>query len=128
MNKINLIGFNILAVGLLILGSLTNVVGYQSVQTSQQNLLKEGIRQKDLLFQAIIDLVNNREIQKAVLESQMVGGGLFHPYMKSIKETFPTLTKRHLNRMYFQGSVLLKLIGKTRINIMIQKEIPMVFV
>jgi len=59
-----LIGVSILAVVILLLGSLVNVVGYQTVQTSQNNLIKEKNNQKELLFQTILDLANNKEIQQ----------------------------------------------------------------
>ncbi len=64
MDKKPLIGVSICAVVLLVLGSLSNVVGYQSVQTSQQNVIKERINQRELLFQTIVDIANNNEIQQ----------------------------------------------------------------
>jgi hypothetical protein len=42
MDKYPLIGVSIIAVVLLVLGSLTNVVGYQTVQSSSQKTIKEG--------------------------------------------------------------------------------------
>jgi len=64
-----LIGVSILAVVILLLGSLVNVVGYQTVQTSQNNLIKEKNNQKELLFQTILDLANNKEIQQIIHKS-----------------------------------------------------------
>ena len=55
MDKKPLIGVSILAVVLLVLGSLSNVVGYQTVETSQKNLLKERINQKEFLLKTVID-------------------------------------------------------------------------
>ena len=46
MNKYPLIGVSICAVVLLILGSLSNVVGYQTVQSSSQKVIKDEVDQK----------------------------------------------------------------------------------
>lgn len=112
MKKLVLAGFSILAVGLLVLGSQTNVVGYQTVQTSQQNLLKERINQKDLLFQTICDLANNKEIQKVILESQ--GSKYLNPFPAPQLTSFPTITTKQLNCLYYFGVVLSKTMGKTQ--------------
>lgn len=51
MNKKPLIVISLCAAVLLVLGTMSNVVGYQTVQTSQQNSIKERINQGELLFQ-----------------------------------------------------------------------------
>jgi hypothetical protein len=102
------------AVVLLFLGSLSTVVGYQTVQTSQQNLIKERINQKDLLFQTIVDIANNKEIQRIILKFQM-GRGIFPT------SEFPVVTKNQIKMMYFIGLVLSKVISKSRIQSMIQQ-------
>ncbi len=114
MDKKPLIGVSILAVVLLVLGSLSNVVGYQSVQTSQQNLIKERINQRELLFQTIVDIVNNKEIQRIILKSQM-SRGIF-PTSES-----PVLTKNQIRQLYFLGLILSKVISKSRIQSIIGK-------
>ena len=114
MDKKPLIGISICAVVLLILCSLGNVVGYQSVQNSQQNLIKERINQKDLLFQTIVDIANNKEIQRIILKFQM-GRGIFPT------SEFPVVTKNQIKMMYFIGLVLSKVISKSRIQSMIQQ-------
>jgi hypothetical protein len=111
MNKYPLIGFSILAVILLVLGSLSNVVGYESVQTSQQNLIKERINQEDLLFQTICDLVNNKETQKVILKSQ---DKFLKPFPPLQLTSIPIITKKQLNLMYHLGEVLSKTMIKTR--------------
>lgn len=50
MYKKFLIGISICAVVLLILDSLSNVLGYQTVQSSKQNMINNKINQKELLF------------------------------------------------------------------------------
>jgi hypothetical protein len=105
---------SILAVVLLILGSLSNVVGYQSVQTSQQNIIKERINQRELLFQTIVDIANNKEIQRIILKSQM-SRGIF-PTLE-----LPIVTKNQLKQMYFIGFILSKFINKSKIHSMVQQ-------
>jgi len=114
MVKKPLIGVSILAVVLLVMGSLSNVVGYQSVQTSQQNLIKERINQRELLFQTIVDIANNKEIQQIILKSQM-SRGIFPT------TEFPVVTKNQIRQMYFLGLILSKVISKARIQSMIWK-------
>ncbi len=108
------IGISISAIILLTLTSLSNVVGYQSVQTSQQNLIKERINQRELLFQTICDIANNKEIQRIILKSQM-SRGIFPT------SEFPVVTKNQLKMIYFIGLILSKVISKSRIQSMIGK-------
>ena len=106
------IGISTVSVVLLILTSLTNVVGYQTVQTSQQSVIKERINQRELLFQTIVDIANNKEIQRIILKSQM-SRGVFPP------SEIPVITKNQLKRMYFFGLILSKVISKSRIQSLI---------
>jgi hypothetical protein len=108
------IGISILAVILLTLTSISNVVGYQSVQTSQQNIIKERINQRELLFQTIIDIANNKEIQRIILKAQM-SRGIFPT------SEIPVITKTQIRQMYFLGLILSKVISKLRIQSMIGK-------
>jgi len=114
MKKDTLIGVSILAVVLLVLGSLSNVVGYQSVQTSQQNLINERIDQRELLFQTIVDIANNKEIQRIILKSQM-GRGIFPP------SEIPVITKNQLKRMYLLGLMLSRFISTSRMQSILGK-------
>jgi hypothetical protein len=128
MDKKPLIGVSILAVVLLVLGSLINVVGYQTVQ-SQQNTITGRVNRGELLFQTICDIANNKEIQRIILKSQM-RKGIFPT------SEFPVVTKNQLGQMYFIGLILSKVISKSRmqsmgqqnqlINPEIQKEISAV--
>jgi hypothetical protein len=114
MDKKPLIVVSICAVVLLVLGSLSNVVGYQAVQTSQQNFIKERINQRELLFQTIVDIANNKEIQRIILKSQM-SRGIFPP------SEIPVLTKNQIRQMYFLGLILSKVISKSRMQSMVGK-------
>src|SRR5512139_3021248 len=111
MDKKPLICVSICAVILLVLGSLTNVVGYQTVQSSNQSVIQERINQRELLFQTIVDIANNKEIQRIILKSQIMNGKFFNPDAK-----LPTtITKQQLRQMYFIGLILSKVISKSKI-------------
>ena len=114
MNKYPLIGVSICAVVLLVLGSLSNVVGYQTVQTSQQNLIKERINQRELLFQTIVDITNNKEIQRIILKSQMSRGII-------PTSEIHVLTKNRLKQMYLVGFILSQFISKSRMQSIVGK-------
>ena len=114
MDKKPVIGISIYAVVLLLMGSLSNVVGFQSVQISQQNLIKERINQRELLFQAIVDIANNKQIQRVILKSQM-SKGIF------LTSEIPVVTKNEIKKMYFIGLILSKSINKYRLQSVIGK-------
>lgn len=108
------IGITVLAVVILVFGSLANVVGYQTVQVSQQNTIKERINQRELLFQTIVDIANNKEIQRIILKSQM-SRGIFP------SSEMPVITKNQIRQMYFIGLILSKVISKARIQSMVRQ-------
>ncbi len=114
MDKKPLIGVSILAVVLLVLGSLSTVVGYQTVQNAQQIVIKERINQRELLFQTIVDIANNKEIQRIILKSQM-NRGIFPT------SEIPVVTMNQLKKMYFIGLILSKVISKSRMQSMVQQ-------
>jgi len=115
MDKRPLIAASICAMVLLILGSLSTVVGYQTIQHSQQNLIKERINQRELIFQTICDIINNKEIQRVLLKSQ-ISSGIFPV------STIPVFTKKYLKQLYFIGLILLKLIGLSRMQSIIPHQ------
>jgi len=57
MKKLVLAGFSLVAVGLLVLGSQTNVVGYQVVKTSQEKLVKETFTRQELLISIFKEVI-----------------------------------------------------------------------
>ena len=115
MERKPLIEVSICAVVLLILGSLSNVVGYQTVHTTQQSVINERINQRELLFQTIVDMVNDKEIQRIILKSQM-SRGIFP------EVDIPVLTKNQLKQISFLGLILSKVISKSKIVSMIGKH------
>ena len=121
MNKYPLIGGSILAVVLIVLGSLSNVVGYQTVQASNQKIITTEVDQKELLFQTIVDMANNKEIQRIILKAQ-INREIF-PTPDAILPLFnnPVLTKNQLKHMYFIGLMLSKIISKSKIHSLLEK-------
>jgi hypothetical protein len=106
------IGISTVSVILLTLTSITNVIGYQTIQSSNQSILEERINQKELLFQTIVDIANNKEIQRIILKSQM-SRGIFPT------SEFPVITKTQIRHMYFLGLILSKVVSKSRIHSLI---------
>jgi hypothetical protein len=121
MDKYPLIGVSICAVVLLILGSLTNVVGYQAVQSSNQKIINKEVNQKELLFQTIVDFANNKEIQQVILKSQISKEGFFNPDVIFPIFNTPVLTKNQLKQMYVIGLILSKTISKSKMHSIIEK-------
>ena len=113
MKKYPLIGASIIVV-VLILASLSNVVGFQTVQSSNQKIINEEINQRELLFQTILDIANNKEIQRIILKSQM-SRGIFPV------SDIPVITKNQLKHMYLVGLMLSKIISKSKIHMMIKR-------
>jgi hypothetical protein len=121
MKKYPLIGGSIIAVVLLVLGSLTNVVGYQTVQSSNQKVIKEEVDQKELLFQTIVDMANNKEIQKVILGSEITGKRFFGLDMRFSTFTPPVLAKKFLNFAYHLGLIFSISINKSKIHLMLER-------
>ena len=121
MNKYPLIGGSICAVVLLVLASLTNVVGYQTVQSSNQKIINDEVDQKELLFQNIVDMVNNKEIQKVILGSELIGKRFFDPSMRFSVFSHPVLTEKILKRMYTIGVILSKTISKSKVHSLLER-------
>ena len=121
MNKNPLIGVSIIAVVLLILATLTNVVGYQTVQTSNQKTINSEVDQQDLLFQTIVDITNNKEIQRIILKSQINRDGFLNPELRYSIFNTPILTKNQLKHMYLVGLMFSKTISKSKIHSLLER-------
>jgi len=121
MNKYPLIGVSIIAVILLILASFTNVVGYQAVQSSNQKAISSTVDKKELLFQTIVDIANNKEIQQVILKSQITKGGFFNPDVRFPIFNTPLITKSQLKQMYVIGLMLSKTTSKSKMHSIIEK-------
>jgi hypothetical protein len=118
MKKYPLIGISIIAVVLLVLVSLNNVVGYNTVQSSNQKVIKDEIDQKELLFQTILDIARDKEIQKIILISEMKIGteGFFIRSIGFSMLTPHVITKSYLNYAYIMGVILSRRLDASKIH------------
>jgi hypothetical protein len=121
MQKNPLIGVSIIAVVLLILGSLTNVVGYQTVHSSNQNTTNNEINRRELLFQTILDIANNKKVQRIILKSQINRESFFNPNIKFSVFNTQVLTKNQLKHMYFVSLMLSKTISKSKMRSIVER-------
>ncbi|HVQ00654.1 MAG TPA: hypothetical protein VMT57_03985 [Candidatus Thermoplasmatota archaeon] len=121
MNKYPVIGGSICAVVLLVLASLTNVVGYQTVQASNQKMVTSEVNPKELLFQTIVDVANNKDIQRVILGSEIIGKRFFDSSMRFSVFTPPVLTEKFLKRMYTMGVILSKTISKSKMHSLLEQ-------
>lgn len=120
MRRSPLIGVSIVVVCMIVLASFTNVVGVQTVQSMNQKSIKNTIDQRELLFQVIVDLANNKEIQEIVQKYemrrnfenpfQMLGS---QPLLNSarmhlgmIPHPPPVITKKYVEYAYRMGVIL----------------------
>jgi hypothetical protein len=122
MKKYPLISISIAVVFLIIVASFTNVVGIQSIESSNNKITAEEVDQKDLLFQTIIDLVNNKEIQQIIQKYQTSRKGFFNPIKKLYGLNYPTITKNQLKKMHSIGLFLSRFISKSKIQSMVQEH------
>ena len=122
MKKYPLISISIAVVFLIIVASFTNVVGIQSIESSNNKITTDEVDQKDLLYQTIIDLVNNKEIQQIIQKYQTSRKGFFNPIKKFFGLNYPTITKNQLKKMYSIGLFLSRFISKSKIQSMIKEH------
>jgi len=122
MKKYPLIGICIIAVVVLTLASLSNVVGFQTIQSSNQKVIKDEVDQKELLLQTILDMANNKEIQQIIFKSQISRPGSLNQDARFSVFNTPVLTKNQLKHMYVVGLVLSKIISKSKIHSMVEQH------
>jgi hypothetical protein len=106
-----------LAIGIILLFvgvTIAPTINFNTVKASQQSVINERINQRELLFQTICDIVNNKEIQRIILKSQM-NRGIF------LTSEIPVVTKQQLRQMYFLGLILSKVISKSNIQPLVEK-------
>jgi hypothetical protein len=135
MQKSPLIGISITAVILLVLSSLTNVIGYQVVQSSNQKIIKDEVEQTELLFQTILNILNNKKIQKIIQNSELKGGLERYPQTPGVKLLFinpiihinillslsPVFTKSYLKYTYNIGVRLSRTFSTLKIHSMVER-------
>jgi hypothetical protein len=135
MNKYPLIGGSICAVVLIVLASYTNVVSVQTVELSNHKIIKDEINQKELLFQTILDIANNKEIHKIIQNSEMkgvlersqlaFGSKLFlfnlRSYFSALLTQSPVLTKKYLDYTYRMGVILSRTLEASKIHSLLER-------
>jgi hypothetical protein len=113
MKKYLFIGVSIVAVVVLLLASLSNVIGFQTVQSTNQTIIDNETNPKELLFQTILDFANNKEIQNIIRKSQLSTEGIFTLDTRFSIFNTPVLTKNQLKISYIVGLMLSKSINKS---------------
>jgi hypothetical protein len=116
MKKYLIIWGSILVVVLVVLGSFNNIFGYQTVQASNMKKNNNEVNQKDLLFQIIVDMANNKEIQRVILGSELANKQFFASGTRYSIFTPQVITKRFLNVVYQINLILSKTINKMKIH------------
>jgi len=123
MMQINLHIRKGLAIGIILLFvgvTIAPSVNFTAVNASN-NKQENEISQKDLLFQTILDVANNREIQKIVFSSEMQGGVFFNTGMRFSVFIPQVITKNYLNSAYRIGLILSKTVGVTRMHSILER-------
>jgi len=135
MQKSPLIGINIAVTCLIILASYTTVVGFQTVESSKHIKVKDEINQKELLFQTILDIANNKEIQKIIQNSEIKKGFEISIQVPGAKSLLmipriqysmllrppPVLTNSFLEHAYNIGVRLSKTFDSSRIHSILEQ-------
>jgi hypothetical protein len=116
MKKYFIIGVSTIIVVFLIVGSLNNIVGYQTIQASNQKFINNEIDPKELLFRTIIDLTNNREIKKVIFISEMKDKQFIDSNTKFSIFDSTVLTEKSLKQLFSIGVMLSKTLSVSRVN------------
>ena len=131
MAIIPLIKVSIVVACLIVIATCTNIVGIQTVTSSNQKIIKNNIRQKELSFQTILDIANKRETQNIIqnsetngaLESSSRAPGA-KPFLINLKMHFSGLSsssqiliKKYLNHVFKIGLILSKTLSTSKIHL-----------
>jgi GTP-sensing pleiotropic transcriptional regulator CodY len=122
MKKKIVIGISIVSVVVIILASSSNIVGYQIVQATNQNIINKEVNQRELMFQTIVDLANNKEIQQIILKSQINRDGLFYLDEKFQILDNPPVTKNQIKQLYFIGLLFTRIINKSKMQSILEQN------
>jgi len=114
MKRSPLIGISIGVACVIFLATFTNVVGVQTVESSKYTFIKDEVDQKELLFQTIIDIANNNEVQNEFQKNKIVEG------MKQVSLSKPILTKYFLDKAYTIGVILSRMFTTSKIHFILE--------
>lgn len=115
MRKNPMVGVSISVAFVIVLASFTNVVGVQTVASSNQKVIKNEIDQKEFLFQTIFDIANNQEIRN-IIQNSKNNRGLGRSPLGVILSSSPILTKCYLNFAYRMVVILSRILGASKIH------------
>jgi len=121
MKQYHVIGVSVLAVFIIFIASFSNVVGYQTVQLSNQKQIQDKNYQKELLFQTILDIINIKEIQKIIINSQIYKRSFFNPSLRFSASNNPIFTKTHLKNLFYIGLMFSKTFNKLKIHSILEQ-------
>jgi hypothetical protein len=111
----------ILSVFLLLVTPALGTILQKKNQTSTTKLKQDLVDQKELLFQTILDISNNKEIQKLLLNSNIGKEGFFNPGVRTSLPIPHMLTKKELNTAYHIGLILSKTFSASKIHSMTER-------
>jgi len=100
---------------------LANAFHKENYASNSDIIREDKVDQKELLFQTILDIANNREIQRVILNSEIRRGGFFNLDTKFSIFTPHVLTKTELNTAYHIGLIVPKNFDVSRIRSMIER-------
>jgi len=123
MQKNPLIAVSIVVTFVIVLATYTNIIGIQAVKSSNNKLINDEVDQKELLFQTILDIENNREIQKIILDSEMRGfmERFLNSSMRFLVFTPQILTKNYLKHAYTIGVILSRTLSESKMHSILKR-------
>jgi hypothetical protein len=121
MRKNSVIEVSITVLCFIILSLFTNVVGYQMVQSSNKETMSNEVDPKELLFQTILDIANNKDIKKIILHSEMRQSVFFNPGLRFTIFTQNVLTKKELNSAYHIGLVFSRNLDASTMHLILER-------
>jgi hypothetical protein len=117
------IGISIIAVILLTLTSLSNVVGYQTVNSSFQIVKNNDDDSRERIFHTISVLANNYDVQTVLFEFNKKSAMIS---MIDFPFVLPhVITDQDLNLAYDIGLLLIRVIGKSRLISVLNQTVMM---
>lgn len=117
MKKFAIIHISIFIIIIIVLCSLRNVVGYQEDNLSGQKILKEEVNQKELLFQIILDIAHNKDVQRLLYTPEINRERFFDLHRGFLVYKPYVLTRNELNSLYRIGSIFLNKFNAAKIHL-----------
>jgi hypothetical protein len=74
------------------------------------------------MFQTIVDIANNKKIQRVILGSELISKRSFDSGIRFSTLTFPVITEKFLKRAYTMGVILTKTFSKAKMQTIMQQH------